>query len=70
MTAASPTESWETLDWIHIQKNVYRLQKRIYRASKKGEWKTVRSLQRLSENFYALNGGKIVVNKTRGFITN
>jgi N-terminal domain of reverse transcriptase len=34
MTAASPTESWETLDWKHIQKNVYRLQKRIYRASR------------------------------------
>jgi RNA-directed DNA polymerase len=37
MTAAGPTESWETLNWKPIQKNVYRLQKRIYRASKKGE---------------------------------
>jgi RNA-directed DNA polymerase len=47
MAADIQTESWETLDWKHIQMNVYRLQKRIYRASKEGDFRKVHNLQRL-----------------------
>jgi RNA-directed DNA polymerase len=41
------TEDWQTLPWKEIQRNVYRLQKRIYRAARRGDWKRVHSLQRL-----------------------
>lgn len=47
MAAALQTESWETVNWKQIQKNVYRLQKRIYQASSKEQWQKVRNLQRL-----------------------
>jgi len=47
MTAALQTENWETINWKLIQKHVYRLQKRIYRASQEENWKTVHNLQRL-----------------------
>jgi len=38
---------WESLDWKTIQKKVFKLQKRIYRASKEGNVKKLRRLQRL-----------------------
>lgn len=47
MTTASQIESWETLDWKSIQKNVYRLQKRIYQASLNQKYHQVHNLQRL-----------------------
>ncbi len=47
MAAALQTESWEQINWKLVQKNVYRLQKRIYQASRKQEWQKVRNLQRL-----------------------
>jgi RNA-directed DNA polymerase len=47
MTTASQIESWETLDWKSIQKNVYHLQKRIYQASLKQNYHQVHNLQRL-----------------------
>lgn len=40
-------EDWQTLPWKQFQRNVYRLQKRIYRAAQRGDWKRVHSLQRL-----------------------
>ena len=41
------TEDWRTLRWKEIQRNVRRLQQRIYRAERRGDWKRVHSLQRL-----------------------
>ncbi len=32
----SRTEDWRTLPWKDIQRNVFRLQKRIYRAARQG----------------------------------
>ena len=53
MTAARQTESWETINWKKIQKNVFRLQKRIYQASKQGNQRKVKSLQRLLLRSYS-----------------
>ena len=44
---AIQTEDWRRLPWKQIQRNVYRLQKRIYQAARQGDWKRVHSLQRL-----------------------
>ena len=41
------TEDWQTLPWKKFQRNVFRLQKRIYRAQLRGDRKRVRELQRL-----------------------
>lgn len=41
------TEDWQTLPWKKFQRNVYRLQRRIYRATQRGDWKRVHALQRL-----------------------
>lgn len=38
---------WNQLDWKVIERKVFRLQKRIYRAKQRGDVRTVRSLQRL-----------------------
>lgn len=41
------SDSWETTRWPQIQREVFRLQQRIYRASQQGDTRKVRSLQRL-----------------------
>jgi len=41
------TEDWGALHWKAYQRNVYRLQKRIYQATRRGDWKRVHKLQRL-----------------------
>jgi len=41
------TEDWKTLPWKKLQRNVFRLQKRIYQAQICGDFKRVRGLQRL-----------------------
>lgn len=38
---------WKTISWREIEKNVFKLQKRIYQASSSGNVKLVRKLQRL-----------------------
>jgi RNA-directed DNA polymerase len=38
---------WEQLPWETIEKQVFKLQKRIYRASQRGDVKTVHQLQKL-----------------------
>ena len=42
-----PSEVWRTLPWKKFQRNVFRLQKRIYRAKQQGDVRTVHNLQRL-----------------------
>ena len=46
-TASTPMYEWNTLPWKQIQRRVFKLQKRIYRASQRGDRKTVHRLQRL-----------------------
>ena len=41
------TEDWQTIPWRTFQQNVYRLQKRIYQAERRGDRKQVHNLQRL-----------------------
>jgi RNA-directed DNA polymerase len=41
------TEDWQTLPWKQYQRNVFRLQKRIYQAARRGDWKRMHGLQRL-----------------------
>jgi RNA-directed DNA polymerase len=38
---------WELLDWATIERRVFKLQKRIYQASQRGDVKAVHSLQKL-----------------------
>jgi RNA-directed DNA polymerase len=38
---------WSEIPWKQVEKRVYKLQKRIYQASSRGDVKTVRGLQRL-----------------------
>ena len=47
------TEDWKTLPWKQLQRNVFRLQKRIYQAQICGDQKHVRGLQRLLLRSYS-----------------
>jgi RNA-directed DNA polymerase len=42
-----PLYGWNTLDWKQIERRVFKLQTRIYRAQRRGDGKTVCKLQRL-----------------------
>ena len=46
-TVGIQIEDWRMLPWKKYQENVYRLQKRIYQAARRGDWECVHSLQRL-----------------------
>lgn len=46
-SAPQPMDEWNTLPWTSIQKRVFKLQKRIYQASSRGNVKAVHRLQRL-----------------------
>ena len=41
------SEDWKKLPWKQFQRNVFRLQKRIYQATRRGDFKRARNLQRL-----------------------
>ena len=45
--ASLPMDGWNTLPWKKIQRQVFKLQNRIYRASNRGDRRTVHQLQRL-----------------------
>ena len=40
------TEGWKTINWHQVERYVFKLQKRIYAASRRGEVKLVRKLQK------------------------
>jgi hypothetical protein len=40
-----PLYGWDTLGWKQIERGVFKLQTRIYRAQRRGAGKTVRKLQ-------------------------
>lgn len=46
-TALQPMYEWNQTPWRKLERMVYKLQKRIYRASNRGDVKTVRRLQKL-----------------------
>ena len=44
---ATPRDEWKTLPWRELERAVFKLQKRIFRPSQRGDRKTVHRLQRL-----------------------
>ncbi len=48
MDATTPSAyEWKALPWRKLERAVFKLQKRIYRASSRGDTRTVHRLQRL-----------------------
>ncbi|MGB8698675.1 MAG: reverse transcriptase N-terminal domain-containing protein, partial [Thermosynechococcaceae cyanobacterium] len=45
--SAMGSDEWKDIDWKQIQKNVYRLQTRIFKAKCRGNTQQVRRLQKL-----------------------
>ncbi len=52
-TAATPVYEWNTLPWSQIERRVFKLQKRIYQASRRGDVKAVHRLQKLLMNSWS-----------------
>ena len=46
-TATKPMDEWNTLPWKHFERQVFKLQTRIYQASRRGDVQGVHRLQRL-----------------------
>src|SRR5260370_1864375 len=46
----TPMDRWETIPWKKIQRNVFKVQRRIYQASQRDDGKTVRQFQSLLMN--------------------
>lgn len=46
-TPARESNEWAQTPWRKLERYVFQLQKRIYRARQRGDWKAVRGLQRL-----------------------
>ena len=47
ITSKSEWNSWEEIDWVKVDSSVFKLQKRIYRASQAEDYKLVHKLQKL-----------------------
>src|SRR5215813_15368065 len=46
--------AWQDIPWKNVQRHVFRLQKRMYQATQRGDVRTVRQLQNLlSKSWYA-----------------
>jgi RNA-directed DNA polymerase len=43
----SVNDGWDSLPWFTLEQDLFRLQKRIYRASRRGDYPSIRKLQRL-----------------------
>jgi RNA-directed DNA polymerase len=52
ITSKSRWNTWETIDWKVVEHQVFKLAKRIYRASLQGEVKLVRKLQKTMVSSY------------------
>ena len=48
-----PMYEWKELPWQQIERRVFKLQKRIYRASSRGDVKAVHNLQQLLMNSWS-----------------
>lgn len=52
--STEPTESWEGLDWLLIEREVFKLQKRVFRLSQENKRSAMHRLQkRLTNSFHA-----------------
>ena len=51
--AVMPAYEWKSIPWKTFQRKVYKLQTRIYRASRRGDVRTVHRLQRLLMKSFA-----------------
>jgi RNA-directed DNA polymerase len=49
-TSLKTTAEWNTIQWRKLERSVYKLQKRIYQASQRGDAKAVRKLQKTQIN--------------------
>jgi RNA-directed DNA polymerase len=47
MNTVQPMYEWNALPWRKVERNVFKLQKRIYQASRRGDVEKVRKLQKL-----------------------
>ena len=52
-TSFKTTAEWKNLNWRKLERQVFKLQKRIYRASQRGDVKAVRKLQKTLINSWA-----------------
>lgn len=50
ITSKSEWNTWEEIDWTKIDTQIFKLQKRIYRASTNGDYKLVHKLQKMMVN--------------------
>ncbi|WP_366557810.1 reverse transcriptase N-terminal domain-containing protein [Okeania sp. SIO1I7] len=51
-TSINPTLKWKDINWKQVEKNLYKLQKLIYRASRRGKLRKMRKYQKLLTNSY------------------
>jgi RNA-directed DNA polymerase len=47
VNTSQESNEWAQTPWRKLEKYVFQLPKRIYRARQRGDWKTVRGLQRI-----------------------
>jgi 5-methylcytosine-specific restriction endonuclease McrA len=59
-TVVQPMYGWSTLPWKKFQRNVFKLQKRIYQASQRGDVKTVRKCGRFFKDGEAMEMDHII----------
>ena len=52
-TSFKTTVEWHEINWRKLERRVYKLQKRIYRASQRGDVKAVRRLQKTLMNSWS-----------------
>lgn len=52
-TELNPMYEWSDINWRKLERNVFKLQKRIYQASNRGDAKLVRRLQKLLINSWS-----------------
>jgi len=52
-TSLKTTVEWNQVNWRKLERKIYKLQKRIYRASQRGDVKTVRRLQKMLMNSWS-----------------
>ncbi len=52
-TSLKTTGEWRSINWRKLERRVYKLQKRIYRASQRGDVKTYRRLQKTLMNSWS-----------------
>jgi RNA-directed DNA polymerase len=54
-TAIAPLYQWNTMGWVKIERQVFTLQNRIYRAAQRGDHRQVRRRQKLLRRSRAAN---------------